>query len=116
MPTLRFPLFVVAALLALAPVSAQSGSAFFKEGEKLRAQQQLEPALEKYGLAIQVDPKLTKAYVAREEVYGLLGRKAERAADLAAAHVADPGDADAAATAAMAYLEIDIARNALTLA
>ena len=116
MPTLRFPLFVVAALLALAPVSAQSGSAFFKEGEKLRAQQQLEPALEKYGLAIQVDPKLTKAYVARAEVYGLLGRKAERAADLAAAHVADPGDADAAATAAMAYLEIDSARKALTLA
>jgi tetratricopeptide (TPR) repeat protein len=116
MPTLRFPLFVVAALLALAPVSAQSGSAFFKEGEKLRAQQQLEPALEKYGLAIQVDPKLTKAYVARAEVYGLLGRKAERAADLAAAHAADPGDADAAATAAMAYLEIDSARKALTLA
>jgi tetratricopeptide (TPR) repeat protein len=116
MPTLRFPLFVVATLLALAPVSAQSGSAFFKEGEKLRAQQQLEPALEKYGLAIQVDPKLTKAYVARAEVYGLLGRKAERAADLAAAHVADPGDADAAATAAMAYLEIDSARKALTLA
>jgi tetratricopeptide (TPR) repeat protein len=106
----------MATLLALAPVSAQSGSAFFKEGEKLRAQQQLEPALEKYGLAIQVDPKLTKAYVARAEVYGLLGRKAERAADLAAAHVADPGDADAAATAAMAYLEIDSARKALTLA
>lgn len=116
MPTLRFPLFLMATLLALAPVSAQSGSAFFKEGEKLRAQQQLEPALEKYGLAIQVDPKLTKAYVARAEVYGLLGRKAERAADLAAAHVADPGDADAAATAAMAYLEIDSARKALTLA
>jgi tetratricopeptide (TPR) repeat protein len=106
----------MATLLALAPVSAQSGSAFFKEGEKLRAQQQLEPALEKYGLAIQVDPKLTKAYVARAEVYGLLGRKAERAADLAAAHAADPGDADAAATAAMAYLEIDSARKALTLA
>ena len=116
MPTLRFPLFLMATLLALAPVSAQSGSAFFKEGEKLRAQQQLEPALEKYGLAIQVDPKLTKAYVARAEVYGLLGRKAERAADLAAAHTADPGDADAAATAAMAYLEIDSARKALTLA
>jgi len=116
MPTLRFPLFVVAALLALAPVSAQSGSAFFKEGEKLRAQQQLEPALEKYGLAIQVDPKLTKAYVARAEVYGLLGRKAERAVDLVAAHVADFGDADTAATAAMAYLEIDSARKALTLA
>jgi tetratricopeptide (TPR) repeat protein len=116
MPTLRFPLFLMATLLALAPVSAQSGSAFFKEGEKLRAQQQLEPALEKYGLAIQVDPKLTKAYVARAEVYGLLGRKAERAADLAAAHAADPGDADAAATAAMAYLEIDSARKALTLA
>jgi tetratricopeptide (TPR) repeat protein len=116
MPTLRFPHFLMATLLALAPVSAQSGSAFFKEGEKLRAQQQLEPALEKYGLAIQVDPKLTKAYVARAEVYGLLGRKAERAADLAAAHVADPGDADAAATAAMAYLEIDSARKALTLA
>jgi tetratricopeptide (TPR) repeat protein len=94
----------------------QSGKAFFKEGEKLRAQQQLEPALEKYSLAIQVDPKLVAAYVARADVYGLLGRNAERAADLAAAHAADPGDADAAATAAMAYLEIDSARKALTLA
>ncbi len=94
----------------------QSGKAFFKEGEKLRAQQQLEPALEKYALAIQVDPELVAAYVARADVYGLLGRNAERAADLAAAHAADPGDADAAATAAMAYLEIDSARKALTLA
>ena len=116
MPSLRYPLVLLAALLALAPVLAQSGNAFFKEGEKLRAQQQLEPALEKYGLAIQVDPKLTKAYVARAEVYGLLGRKAERAVDLVAAHVADFGDADTAATAAMAYLEIDSARKALTLA
>jgi tetratricopeptide (TPR) repeat protein len=114
--TLRTPLILWALLLALPSVHAQSGKAFFKEGEKLRAQQQLEPALEKYGLAIQVDPKLVAAYVARADVYGLLGRKAERAADLAAAHSADPSDADAAATAAMAYLEIDSARKALKLA
>ncbi|MBL7980294.1 MAG: caspase family protein [Flavobacteriales bacterium] len=93
----------------------QSGKAFFKEGEKLRAQQQLEPALEKYTLAIQVDPKLVAAYVARADVYGLLGRNAERAADLAAAYAADPSDADAGAAAAMAYLEVDSARKALAL-
>jgi len=112
MPSLRYPLVLLAALLALAPVLAQSGNAFYKEGEKLRAQQQLEPALEKYGLAIQVDPKLIKAYVARAEVYGLLERPRDKAADLARAFELDPANADLGAQAAMAWLDLDSARTA----
>ena len=59
--------------------TGQSGKAFFKEGEKFKAEQQLDKAVEKYGFAISIDPKFIKAYQARAECYGLLGRAAERA-------------------------------------
>ncbi len=92
---------------------AQSGKAFFKEGEKLRAEQQLDQALEKYGLAIAVDPNMLKAYQARADVYALLGRKVECAHDLGKAAMLDPSEAEYAALAGKAYLEIDSAAKAV---
>ena len=87
--------------------NAQSGKAFFKEGEKLQAQQDLDGALEKYTLAVQVDPKMLKGYTARGEVYRLLGRKEECAADFKRAAELEPGDAALMARAAKAYLDLD---------
>ena len=93
-------------------LSAQSGKAFFKEGEKFRAEQQLEQAVEKYGLAIAVDPNMLKAYQARADVFALLGRKAECARDLGKAAQLDPGEVEYATAAGKAYLEIDSAARA----
>src|SRR5436190_4483704 len=109
-PTYLFLLFGIIVGPAL---FGQSGKAFFKEGEKLRAEQQLEQALEKYGLAIAVDPNMLKAYQARADVYALLGRKVECARDLGKAALLDPGEAEYAAAAAKAYLEIDSAAKAV---
>ncbi|MBX2973094.1 MAG: caspase family protein [Flavobacteriales bacterium] len=87
--------------------SAQGGKAFLKEGDALRKAGQLEQALEKYGLAVSVDPKLVKAYQARAEVNELLGHKQAVATDRR--HIAElvPEDAGFGAAAAMAYLEVD---------
>lgn len=88
-------------------VHAQGGKAFLKEGDAFRKDGQLEKALEKYDLAVSVDPKLVKAFQARAEVNELLGKKQEVAADRK--HIARlvPEEAPFAATAAMAYLEVD---------
>ena len=68
-------------VIFLNTATAQSGKGFYKEGEKLREENQLEQAIEKYNLAIQVEPTMLKAYDARANVYELLGKKAECAAD-----------------------------------
>ena len=95
--------------------SAQGGKSFFKEGEKLREEQQLDQALEKYSLAIQVDPQMVKAYQARADIYNLQGRKAECAADRAKVSELLPGDAELAAEAAKAYDELGDRAKALAL-
>lgn len=112
MRTLPIYLSFTFAVLLGNMLSAQSGKAFFKEGEKLRAEQQLEQAIEKYGLAIAVDPAMLKAYQARADVFALLGRKAECARDLGKAAQLDPGEVEYATAAAKAYLEIDSAIRA----
>ena len=81
MKPLRTLLLSIGLLMLVGTGTAQSGKAFFKDAESLRAENQLDQALEKYGLAIQVDPKYLKAYEARADVYELLGRKQESAAD-----------------------------------
>ncbi|MBK7383171.1 MAG: tetratricopeptide repeat protein [Flavobacteriales bacterium] len=91
---------------------AQSGKAFFKEGEKLRAAQEFEQALEKYSFAIRTEPGMIKAYQARAEVYGSLGKLVERASDLAQAARLDKGEPDNAVAAARAYFDMDSARVA----
>ena len=103
----------LAVLLLWCAASGQSGKAFFKEGEKFRAEQQLDKAVEKYGFAVSIDPKFIKAYQARAECYGLLGREAERAADLG--HVADldPAESEFACDAAEAFMSIDSAGRAM---
>ncbi|HEX2617325.1 MAG TPA: tetratricopeptide repeat protein, partial [Flavobacteriales bacterium] len=98
-------LLVVLGLSFATAASAQSGKAFFKEGEKLRMEQQLDQALEKYNLAIQVEPGLLKAYQARADVYELLGKKGECAADRKKVAELDPSDPSDAAAAARAYVD-----------
>lgn len=78
-----------------------------KEGDALRKDGQLEQSLEKYGLAISVDPKLVKAYQARAEVNELLGHKQAVAKDRMLIAQLVPEDGDFGAAAAMAYLEVD---------
>ncbi|MBL7951046.1 MAG: hypothetical protein JNM62_04945 [Flavobacteriales bacterium] len=88
-------------------VQAQGGKAFLKEGDAFRKEGQLEKALEKYDLAVSVDPKLVKAFQARAEVNEMLGKKQEVARDRKHIALLVPEEATFAATAAMAYLEID---------
>ena len=102
-------------LLLLCSASAQGGKAFFKEGEKLREEQQLDQALEKYTLAIQVDPAMLKAYQARADIYNLQGKKAECAADRAKVAELVPSEAAYAADAAKAYYELGDNAKALAL-
>lgn len=116
MPTTFRNLTSICFVLAGCACLAQSGKGFLKEADKLRGQLQFEQALEKYGFAIQTDPKLVKAYQGRSETYGALGRAADRAADLG--HVASliPEDAGHAVAAAQAYFEIDSLTKARTFA
>lgn len=86
---------------------AQGGKAFLKEGDTFRKENELEKALEKYGLAIAVDPQLVRAYQARAEVNTLLGRKVDVAQDLAHIAELDPANAALGAAAARAYMDID---------
>ena len=106
--------FAFLLLLFLLPVAnGQSGKAFFKEGEKLRAEQQFEPAIEKYTFAITIEPDMLKAYQARADVYGLLGKTKEQAVDLGKVAQLDPSESAYAVAAADAYLNIDSARRAV---
>ncbi|MCB9170150.1 MAG: tetratricopeptide repeat protein [Flavobacteriales bacterium] len=104
-PCRAFLLLITLTFGRSAICDAQSGKSFFKEGESLRAEQRLDEALEKYGLAIRVDPAYVKAYGSRAEVYTLLGQKANAAADLAKVAELQPNDASAAAKAALSYLD-----------
>ena len=88
-------------------LSAQGGKAFLKEGDAFRAQNELSKAVERYDLAIDVDPVYIKAYLARAEVYQQMGRTAEGAADLRKASDLDPGEADLAVRTAQGYMAVD---------
>ena len=111
----RSSLFLLLALGLFVTAQAQSGKAFFKEAEALRQAQQLSEAVEKYGLAIQVEPGMVRAYQARAEVYTLLDRTTDAAADLRKVHELEPGDAGHAARAARAYLDLGRPQEALDL-
>lgn len=100
-------LAVLCILLFSADVQAQGGKAFLKEGDAYRKAGQLEKALEKYDLAISVDPRSVKAFAARSEVNELLGRKLEVAQDRKRIAALEPADAVHAANAARSYLEVD---------
>jgi len=97
---------IFAALLTL-PAASQSGKAFLKEADKLKAQLEFEQALEKYGFAITIEPKLIKAWQGRAEVHGALGRAKERALDLGQVADLDPGVPGHAVAASAAFLDID---------
>jgi len=95
--------------------SAQGGKSFLKEGDAFRKQMRLEEALEKYDLAVRVDPKLVKAYQARADVYELLGRPLDCARDRRTMADLVPSEPAYASAAAMAFLEVDSAAEALAL-
>ncbi|MBL7963441.1 MAG: caspase family protein [Flavobacteriales bacterium] len=98
----------VVCLIVFVPFEAwtQSGKAFLKEGDALRKEQQLEKALEKYTLAVQVEPGLVKAWQARAETYRALGLAVECAHDLRTVAGLLPKDASLAVEAAKASLDI----------
>ncbi|MEX1132360.1 MAG: hypothetical protein WEC15_03975, partial [Flavobacteriales bacterium] len=95
--------------------SAQGGKSFLKEGDAFRKEMRLEEALEKYDLAVRVDPNLLKAYQSRADVYELLGRPLDCARDRRTVALLDPSEPAYASLAAMAYLEVDSAAEALAL-
>ena len=103
------------AVLFSPSIMAQGGKAFLKEGDTFRKNGELEKALEKYDLAIQVDPKLIKAIQARSEVNELLGNKLQVAQDRRRIALLEPGEALYAANAAKSFLEIDSAATARAL-
>lgn len=86
-----------------------------KEAEAALKLNDLERARERYTLAIEVDPRLTKAYLGRAEVARLQGDKAQMASDLHRVAELDPAEPEHAAQAAAAFLEIDSVRSALAL-
>ncbi|MEZ4761362.1 MAG: tetratricopeptide repeat protein [Flavobacteriales bacterium] len=101
-------------LVAGLALQAQNGKSFLKEGDQFRKEQQLDKALERYGLAIEVDPGMTKAYQARAEVLVLLGRDQEAIADLQRLAELEPKDSDAASAVAAAYFragQLEAARS-----
>jgi tetratricopeptide (TPR) repeat protein len=93
----------------------QGGKAFLKEGDALRKEQRLDEALEKYSLAIRVDPNLLKAYQARADVYELLGKQLECARDRRSVASLDASEPEYGAIAALAFLEVDSAAVAMAL-
>nr|MCU0320691.1 hypothetical protein [Flavobacteriales bacterium] len=108
-------LFLIALVLAPLWSLAQGGKAFVKEAEAALKLNDLERAHERYTLAIEVDPKLIKAYQGRAEVGRLRGDKAQVARDLKRVSELDPSEPAHAAQAAAAFLEIDSIRIALAL-
>ena len=114
MKLLRSFLLALSAIL-LSAAQAQSGKAFFKEGEALRAQNQLDQAIEKYTFAVQVDPKFLKAFQARADVYELQGKLAESAADRKSVAELDPNEPAYAAKAAKTYMDLGEHQAALAL-
>lgn len=111
----RAALFALSVLSCGAVGFAQGGKSFLKEGDALRKQMQLEQALEKYDLAIRVEPGLLKAYQSRADVYQLLGRSLDHARDRRTVASLDPTEPAYGAAAAMAFLEVDSAQEALRL-
>ncbi|MCB0794935.1 MAG: tetratricopeptide repeat protein [Flavobacteriales bacterium] len=84
--------------------SGQGGKSFLKEAEQFRKDQRLGEALEKYSLAIRVDPELGRAYQGRAEVLELLDRSEEAASDLEQLARLEPKVADHAAKAALLHM------------
>ena len=111
----RYLLTLLSILLSVYQLQAQSGKAFLKEAEEYRKQQDLDKAVERYTLAIQIDPRLVKAYQGRAEVYELMGRKAECARDRRILADLNPDEPSFATMAAVAYLELDSASVAREL-
>ncbi|HRH69632.1 MAG TPA: hypothetical protein PLB89_09020 [Flavobacteriales bacterium] len=100
---------------ALCAVRAQGGKAFLKEGDAFRKDGELEKALEKYDLAVSVDPNLIKAFQARAEVNELLGKKLAVAQDRRTIAMLEPREASFATAAAKAFMELDSAATARAL-
>lgn len=107
--------YLIALVLAAASLAAmaQDGKAFVKDAEKLRAQGQLDKALDQYDLAVRVDSNYVKALTGRASLYLDMGRMQERMADLK--HVArlTPRNAENLTAAALACLDAKVPAEAL---
>ncbi len=108
-------ILLLAVVLFATSAFTQGGKSFLKEGDQFRKEGQLDKALERYTLAVQVDPRLVKAWQAKAEVNAQLGNYEAAALDHRRLAELDPGDPDLSVQAAKAYLEIDSPTVALQL-
>lgn len=115
LPRSKVYLLLFIGLASITGLHAQGGKSFLKEADAFRKQLRLEEALEKYDLAIRVDDKLIKAYDGRAKVYELQNRLLDQARDLRTMARLDPAEAGHSAAAAMAFLSVDSAAEALAL-
>lgn len=115
LPRFRAFLFLFMGLATFTGLHAQGGRSFLKEADAFRKQLRLDEALERYDLAIRVDDKLIKAYEGRAKVYELQNRLLDQARDLRTMARLDPAEAGHSAAAAMAFLSLDSAAEALAL-
>lgn len=115
LPRSKAFLFLFMGLVTFTGLHAQGGRSFLKEADAFRKQLRLDEALEKYDLAIRVDDKLIKAYEGRAKVYELQNRLLDQARDLRTMARLDPAEAGHSAAAAMAFLSVDSAAEALAL-
>ena len=109
---------IISIILVLLPLSgafAQGAKAFLKEGDAYKKEGQLELALQRYDLAVKVDPRSTKAWTAKAEMNELLGHKQQAASDRRMLAELDPGEPSYSTNAAKAFLELDSGEVALRL-
>lgn len=105
-PTLNFRTFLPAFTLLSAALFAglgafgQGAKAFIKEAEAFEKEGNLNEAIARYTLAVQVDPKSVKALTGRADLYERTGRASDAADDYKALVAVDPSNAENANKAA----------------
>lgn len=95
--------------------TAQEGKSFLKEGDSFRKDGQFSDAIEKYSIAIDLNPQYLKAVVARAEVYEQLNKLEEAAADYKMAALLGPDKPDVYYNGARLYYLLKQHQEAIAL-
>ncbi|MEO8069083.1 MAG: tetratricopeptide repeat protein [Flavobacteriales bacterium] len=99
-------LHAVVVLFIFCGAWGQGAKAFIKEAEGFAHDGNLNEAIARYTLAVQVDPKSEKALLGRADLYERTGKNTDAANDLKALVELDPSDADNANRAAWALYNL----------
>lgn len=99
-------LHAVVVLFIFCGASGQGAKAFIKEAEGFARDGNLNEAIARYTLAVQVDPKSQKALLGRADLYERTGKNTDAANDLKALVELDPSDAENANRAAWALYNL----------